>query len=156
MRTSKNPQPHSLADLHGPDAEMYRSLRSSLEFIAASAHETPNGATNGNGHRRSEVIMIVSPTPAEGKTRSAAYLGLSYAEAGHDVAIFGCDFRRPKLHDYFGVDRDPGLGSLVANGANGSVDLVDVVRRTDVEGLSVVPVEHRPTRPCRSSTRSPN
>ena len=136
VRTSKEPQAHSLADLHGPDAEMYRSLRSSLEFIAASAHETSNSATNGNGHRRSEVIMIVSPTPAEGKTRSAAYLGLTYAEAGHDVAIFGCDFRRPKLHDYFGVDRDPGFGSLVVNG---SVDLDDVVKRTDVEGLSVVP-----------------
>ena len=136
VRTRKKLQPHSLDDLHGPDAEMYRSLRSSLEFIAATAHDTSNGATNGNGDRRSEVIMIVSPTPAEGKTRSVAYLGLTYAEAGHEVAIFGCDFRRPKLHDYFGVDRDPGFGSLVVNG---SVDLDDVVKQTDVEGLSIVP-----------------
>ena len=126
----KNPklEEHTLDDLHGADAEMYRSLRSSLEFIA-NAKQTNGSAnwhTNGNG-RKSEVILVVSPTPAEGKTRSAAYLGLTYAEAGHDVVLFGCDFRRPRIHDYFGLERDPGLGSLTTDG---SVEVSKAMRTT--------------------------
>lgn len=101
----------------GPFAESFRSIRSHLDF-RADADELG----------RPPCVMIVSSLPNEGKTTTAAFLSVSYAEVGQEVVAIGADFRRPALHRLFGTPRNPGLSTrLLANEAPMRTE--DVVRR---------------------------
>ena len=73
---------------------------------------------NGNGaalggtlfepdHDEPLVVMVTSASPGEGKTTTTANLAAVFAEAGSSVLVVNCDFRRPTIHQYFGVDDEP-------------------------------------------------
>lgn len=101
----------------GPFAESFRAIRSHLDFRAD---------TDALG--RPPCVMIVSSLPNEGKTTTAAFLSVSYAEVGQEVVAIGADFRRPALHRLFGTPRNPGLSTrLLAN--EPPMRTEDVVRR---------------------------
>jgi Mrp family chromosome partitioning ATPase/capsular polysaccharide biosynthesis protein len=101
----------------GPFAESFRAIRSHLDF-RADADELG----------RPPCVMIVSSLPNEGKTTTAAFLSVSYAEVSQEVVAIGADFRRPALHRLFGTPRNPGLSTrLLANEAPMRTE--DVVRR---------------------------
>ncbi len=51
--------------------------------------------------------MVTSAAPSEGKTTTSANLAVAFAEAGASVLLVNCDFRRPTLHKYFGVEQEP-------------------------------------------------
>ena len=55
-------------------------------------------------------IVMTSPSPAEGKSLSAANLALAESHlAGNQTLLADFDFRRPIVHTMFGVDRSPGI-----------------------------------------------
>jgi Mrp family chromosome partitioning ATPase/capsular polysaccharide biosynthesis protein len=115
----------------GPFAESFRAMRSHLDF-RSSAEDM----------ERPPCVMVVSSAPAEGKTTTAAFLGLSYAEVGRDVVVVGADFRRPAIHRLFGVSRTPGLSSrLLGDNPNVTPDEVvnTIVKRDDRTGVRVIP-----------------
>jgi Mrp family chromosome partitioning ATPase/capsular polysaccharide biosynthesis protein len=102
-------------------AEAYRAVRSSLLFTRA-AMEAEDGTAperkNGNGtvpggtlfepdHGEPLVVMVTSASPGEGKTTTTANLAAVFAEAGSSVLVVNCDFRRPTIHRFFGVDDEP-------------------------------------------------
>jgi non-specific protein-tyrosine kinase len=70
-----------------PIAEAYRGLRTAIIF------------TNVDKPTRS--ILITSPGPGEGKSLTAANLGVVMAQAGHRVLIVDADLRRPRQHKIF-------------------------------------------------------
>jgi Mrp family chromosome partitioning ATPase len=51
--------------------------------------------------------MVTSASPGEGKTTTTANLAAVFAEAGSSVLVVNCDFRRPTIHRYFGVEDEP-------------------------------------------------
>ncbi|NNC78916.1 MAG: hypothetical protein HKN94_02070 [Acidimicrobiales bacterium] len=77
-------------------AEQYRVLASTVTYARRSR---PN--------RHSQVVLVTSPGPAEGKTTTVANLGAMLAEAGQSVLMINCDFRRPRLHLHMGADSEP-------------------------------------------------
>jgi Mrp family chromosome partitioning ATPase len=77
---------------------------------------------------RGQVILITSPGPSEGKTTTAANLAGAIAETGYRVLIVNCDFRRPRLADFF--DRRPGPGEVVGTDVSG-VDILNEVIEAD-------------------------
>ena len=102
-------------------AEAYRAVRSSLLFtraaMTADEASTPT-VRNGNGavpggtlfepdHDEPLVVMVTSAAPGEGKTTTTANLAAVFAEAGSSVLVVNCDFRRPTIHRYFGVEDEP-------------------------------------------------
>ncbi|CAN5167681.1 hypothetical protein BH18ACT4_BH18ACT4_10620 [soil metagenome] len=82
-------------------AEAYRSLRTSLQFLALD--------------RPMRSIMITSPQGGEGKSTTVANLAIALARAGQRVAIVSCDLRRPRLHSFFGLSNDIGFTSVILN-----------------------------------------
>jgi receptor protein-tyrosine kinase len=55
-------------------------------------------------------IVVTSPSPAEGKSLSAANLALAESHlAGNPTLLGDFDFRRPIVHTLFGIDRSPGI-----------------------------------------------
>jgi Mrp family chromosome partitioning ATPase len=89
-------------------AEAYRGLRSSLLFLRQTMEPAPAEGADGDGeHRTSQVILVTSAGPAEGKTTSVANLAAVFAEAEYSVLVINCDFRRPRLHRYLGGSEEP-------------------------------------------------
>jgi Mrp family chromosome partitioning ATPase len=84
-------------------AEAYRGLRSSIVFLRQTMAPTPTGAGQpGAAPRNSQVILVTSAGPSEGKTTTVANLAAVFAEAEYSVLVINCDFRRPRLHRYLG------------------------------------------------------
>jgi len=85
--------------------EAYRSLRSSLIFMASEG-------------RPSRVILVTSAVPSDGKSMTAANLGITLALAGSRVLLVDADLRKGMLHRHFNVEAVPGLTEILAEGAN--------------------------------------
>jgi capsular exopolysaccharide synthesis family protein len=92
---------------------------------------------NGEGPR---VIVLTSPCPGDGKTTVACNLSIAVAEIGRRVLLIDGDLRRPRLHKVFGVAHNWGLSDVLWAGTQlETVPIVDVVRETEVSGLSLLP-----------------
>jgi succinoglycan biosynthesis transport protein ExoP len=99
-----------LAEPRGVQAETYRKLRTSLEFV--------------NYERNARTIMMTSAGPREGKSTTVANLAVALARAGRQVALVDLDLRRPFLHSFFGVGGDYGITDVVVD----RVDLDQALR----------------------------
>jgi capsular exopolysaccharide synthesis family protein len=112
-----------------------------------------------------KTLVVTSAAPGEGKTLTSANLSVTFAYDGLRVLLIDCDVRRPRLHGLFQVPRSPGLMELLTpsfNGNDGAESLTfnptagrtdsgrpvtDVVRPTNVRGLSLLTCGALPTNP---------
>jgi Mrp family chromosome partitioning ATPase/capsular polysaccharide biosynthesis protein len=95
-------------------ADAFRAVKTSLLFQQSSAlagasiepSALIDGLTEVEAHDPF-VVMVTSASPREGKTTTSANLAAVFAEAGENVLIVNCDFRRPTIHQHFGIDDIP-------------------------------------------------
>jgi tyrosine-protein kinase len=127
---ASRPRLVTLDDPRNPVSEAYRTLRPSVLVAAAE--------------RGVKTIMVVSPSPGEGKSTTSANLGVVLAQADKRVVIVSADLRRPRLHEFFGLDNDQGLSQVL----DGSRRLFDSLQRTAVENLAVLPSGPVPQNPA--------
>ena len=81
-------------------------------------------------------VVVTSPSPAEGKSLSAANLGLAQAHlAGNTTLLADFDFRRPIVHTLFGIDRSPGITDYLL----GKVPLHQAMRKVAGTNLYIMP-----------------
>ncbi len=80
-------------------------------------------------------MLVTSPGAREGKTTTAANLGMTLTESGRDVLLLDADLRGPMLHRRFGVERAPGLTDRLA----GVEEDVRLLRAPEADGESDVP-----------------
>ena len=81
-------------------------------------------------------VVITSPSPAEGKSLSAANLALVQAHlAGNTTLLADFDFRRPIVHSLFGIDRSPGITDFLL----GKVPLHAALRKIAGTNLYIMP-----------------
>lgn len=113
--------------VHSSVAEAFRALRTNLTFAP--------------GMESLRSLVVTSATGAEGKTTTAANLAIAYAQQGRRVLLVDCDVRNPRVHTLFGVAREPGLSQLLL----GKVAAEQVIVRSSVEGLSLLPAGPLPT-----------
>ena len=64
-------------------------------------------------------LLVTSPGAREGKTTTAANLGVALSEAGRDVLLVDADLQGPSLHRMFGTERTPGLTDRLAEAHRG-------------------------------------
>jgi exopolysaccharide/PEP-CTERM locus tyrosine autokinase len=116
-------KPHSLM------AEEYRIIKRPL-LRAAFAGLQPQGS-------REHMVLVTSARPAEGKTFTTLNLGLSIsAEPDYHVLLVDTDSRQRGLSRALGLTDRKGLTDVVSNPR---MNLADVIVRTDVPCLSIVP-----------------
>lgn len=101
-------------------AEAYRTLRANLEFM-----RTDPPCRN---------VAVTSPTEGAGKSTTAANLAIVAAQSGWRVCLVDADFRRPVLHEVFGLPNTGGLATVLENG----VPLHSVARDTTFENLTLI------------------
>jgi len=96
----------------------YRAATDSLLIDITRPHEAPmeefRTLRTRLNHMKSlqpiHSIVVTSPSPAEGKSLSAANLALAESHlAGNSTLLADFDFRRPIVHTMFGLDRSPGI-----------------------------------------------
>jgi Mrp family chromosome partitioning ATPase/uncharacterized protein involved in exopolysaccharide biosynthesis len=109
-----------------------------------------------------KTLVVTSAAPGEGKTMTAANLSVTFAYDGLRVLLIDCDVRRPRQHSLFQMPRAPGLmellmpssmsdgvQSLTFNPGMGRTEsgrpVTDVIRPTNVRGLSLLPCGALPT-----------
>jgi len=110
-------------------AEAYRTLRTNLLYSAFVDEPA-------------KVIVVTSHGPGEGKSTTCANLGVVLAQAGKNVLILDCDFRKPVIHRFFGLRNLYGVVDVLV----GERKLQDLGAEP-VEGLRVMPVGHIPLNP---------
>lgn len=117
------------------EAEAYRGVRTQLYF-----------STQGTGH---QVIQVTSPNPGDGKSTLAANLAVSIAQSGKRVVLIDCDFRKPRVHKIFHLEKpDVGLASVIS----GDCDLGEAIRTSEVPNMDLLPCGPRPQNPAELLT----
>ena len=79
-----------------------------------------------------KTVVLTSALTNEGKTTSATNLALSIAQRRQRVLLIDADLRRGAIHAAFGVDRSPGLTSILKEEAT----FEEVVRVFEVAGTA--------------------
>ena len=85
-------------DPKSPVAEAYRTLRTNVQFARME--------------RAGKVLVVTSPTLQEGKTTTIVNLALTLAQSGQRTLLVGGNLRRPSIHRFFGIEREPGLSDI--------------------------------------------
>ncbi|HTS77299.1 MAG TPA: CpsD/CapB family tyrosine-protein kinase [Bryobacteraceae bacterium] len=81
-------------------------------------------------------VVVTSPSPAEGKSLSAANLALAEAHlAGNLTLLADFDFRRPIVHSLFHADRSPGITDYLL----GKIPLHQALRKLAGTNLYIMP-----------------
>jgi capsular exopolysaccharide synthesis family protein len=107
-------------------AVAFRAVRTSILF-------------SGQNGRHPRVLVVTSPSAAEGKTTVATNLAVTLAGSQRRVLLIDGDLRRSRLHDLFGLSSDYGLADLLDDGpATCLTGLEYVIQRTAVPGLYVL------------------
>ncbi|MBC7502267.1 MAG: tyrosine-protein kinase family protein [Herminiimonas sp.] len=110
-------------------AEEFRAIKRPLLGRAFGRSDAP--IHHGN------LIMITSALPREGKTFCAINLAMSIAmEMDHTVLLVDADVARPSVLECLGLTSDVGLMDILHNE---DIDLQDVLMRTNVDSLSILP-----------------
>lgn len=87
--------------------------------------------------RRANLIMVTSSLPGEGKTFTSINLALSIAmEVDSTVLLVDADVARPAVLTRLGLPSSPGLLDLLTQP---DVDMADVLLRTNIDRLSILP-----------------
>ena len=104
-----------------PPGEEFRSLRTRLNHLQKL--------------QPIRSVVVTSPSPAEGKSFTAANLALVESQLSGNFALLAdFDLRRPILHHMFHVERVPGLTDYLM----GQIPLVGALRRIAGKNLCVM------------------
>jgi protein-tyrosine kinase len=111
--------------------------------------------SEGAPGRPNNLIMVTSSLPGEGKTYCAINLAMSIAmELDHTVLLVDADVARPSVLRTLGLPAQRGLMDILVDD---KLDLSDVMLRTNVDTLSILPAgtsTPRATELLASSTMS--
>ncbi|HEX2042278.1 MAG TPA: polysaccharide biosynthesis tyrosine autokinase, partial [Acidimicrobiales bacterium] len=121
----------SLTEPQSPAAEAYRTLRTSIQFLALE--------------RPVRTLQVTSPSAQEGKTTTLVNLGVALARAGQQVILVCCDLRRPRLHEFFGLDNGTGFTSVLLGKVPLSAALQPVTQQNRLSLLASGPLPPNPS-----------
>ncbi len=122
-------------DLEGDRWDRALMLREPASMAAESYRAACHSLLLASQPLAPRVIAIASALPLEGKTTTAANCAISLAQHGAKVLLVDADLRQPSLHDYFGLDLQPGLRDQLREAAG--LDLACEI--TQQPGLWVLP-----------------
>jgi len=107
--------------IHGPSEE-FRTIRTRMNHMQSL--------------QPIRSVVVTSPSPAEGKSFTAANLAIAEAQlADNPTLLADFDFRRPVVHSHFDIDRGPGLTDYL----QGKAAIGDILKKVAGLDLWVMP-----------------
>ena len=113
-----------------PVSEIYRTIRTNIQFSSFD--------------KEIKTLTVTSSMEGEGKSTTLANLAVTLAQQGNRILMVDADLRRPKLHRIFDVLNNQGLTELLVK----NLDPDDLIQKTFVEGISVLPTGQIPPNPA--------
>jgi receptor protein-tyrosine kinase len=111
-------------------AEEFRMIKRPL-ILKAFDNNASDSKKPGN------LVMVTSARPGDGKTFCAVNLAMSLAlERDLTVMLIDGDVAKPSIPSVMGIEADRGLIDLIADD---DLDVSDVLLRTDIENLTILP-----------------
>lgn len=112
-----------------PEAEMFRSLRTNIQFM--------------NADSKKKVMQITSTVPGEGKSYVTANLATAFAQINKKVLIIDVDMRKGRQYSIFNLNPRPGISNFLSGVVDSdfSLDKDDIesyIQSTDIENLFVI------------------
>ena len=101
-------------------SQTFRALRTNLQFLVTDA--------------KSNVILVTSLLPGEGKTFTSVNLASVLAIAERRVLIMDFDLHKPRLAKAMELPNEKGISSLLIDNER----IEDVVQKTEVQTLDVI------------------
>jgi protein-tyrosine kinase len=97
-----------------------------------------NAFSNGVGaEKHKNLVMVTSSFPGEGKSFCSINLAMSIAmEMDHTVLLVDGDVSKPSIPSFLGFKAEKGLMDVLLDS---KLDLADVLLRTNVEKLTILP-----------------
>ena len=121
-----------------PEAEMFRNLRTNIQFM--------------NADNDKKVILITSTTPGEGKSYITANLATAFAQIDKKVLIIDTDMRKGRQYSLFNLNPRPGLSNFLSGvvdqdytGEKGNID--NYIQETHVDNLFLIAAGSVPPNP---------
>jgi len=111
-------------------AEAFRSIRTNILFSSPD--------------EGSRTLVVTSTGPGEGKTMVSSNLAIGFAAGGQRVLLIDADMRRPRVHEPFNQDLEPGLSNVLVGNTKAS----EAVHKTAVPGLWVLTAGRTPPNPA--------
>lgn len=97
-----------------PVSEAFRTLRTNIQF--------------SNIDKNIKSIVITSSGPSEGKSTTVVNLAVTMAQNNKRVLLIDCDFRKPRVHKYFGISNIKGVTSILSE----DLDYKEIVHSTGI------------------------
>lgn len=150
---SKNINLITLKYPKSPSSEAYRTLRTNIQFSTFD--------------KKTQVIVVTSADPGEGKSTVSANLAVVMAQYGSKTLLLDCDQRKPRVHRIFNLSNEKGLSNFLAgkselesnfNYTDGSImpfdfffdesELENNFNHTDIENLDIMTAGIKPPNPA--------
>jgi capsular exopolysaccharide synthesis family protein len=109
-------------------------LRDRSNIASESVRRLKNNIVYQHGDTPPKTIAVTSAEKGDGKSTIVSNLGIAFAEEGYKTLVIDTDFRRPRLHQYFGLSNKNGLTDYLA----GNLPIIQLFRNTDLSNLKVV------------------
>ena len=119
-----------LDDPKSPISEMYRILRTNIQFAAID--------------QEIKTLVITSSGPGEGKSLTSANLAIAFAQSGQSVLLIDADLRKPTQHKKWELDNIRGLSNLII----GDEDIEKCLQKTPMDNLQVITTGPIPPNPA--------
>lgn len=110
--------------------EQFRTVRTNIKFAMPD--------------KDVQTILFTSASPGEGKSTTAANVGIVFAQEGKKVLLIDSDMRKPSMHYTFQTSNSPGLSNILSK----QWSVSDVIKKTFLEGLDIIPCGQLPSNPA--------
>lgn len=90
---------------------------------------------NGNPDLESQVIMVTSARPSEGKTVNSCNLGWAFASINEPTLLIDSDLRRGRVHKVLDIPNERGMSNVLM----GELPVEDAIQQTRVHNLWAIP-----------------
>ena len=124
-----NSDPLLSDDVAANFAEAFKAIRTNVLFSSAD-----------EGMRS---LVVTSAAPAKAR-RLSSNLAIALGQTGQRVLLIDADMRRPRVHEIFGGNQEPGLSNVLTGNAKAS----DAIRRSQIAGLWLLSSGHIPPNPA--------
>ncbi len=119
----------ALAKPGDPSVESLRSLRTALQFAMLDA--------------KNNIVLMTGPTPGIGKSFTSANFAAILGAGGKRVLLIDADLRKGHLHQYFGLQREDGLSSLIS----GRIRLEQALKKNVAPNVDLITTGQLPPNP---------
>ncbi len=111
-------------------SESFRSLRANMKFVLPKDKQL--------------TFLVTSTISGEGKTFCAMNLAAAYSLTGKKTILVGCDMRKPKIFESFGLTNEIGLSTFLSGQIDSWEEIISKTNHSNLDLIVSGPIPPNP------------